>query len=224
MRLSRRPTEGRPVGSIRRSGRPAALPANPPAPARSSPPATTHPSSRPPRENRRSLLPPPLPPRAGWAFPHPHPERLWPEETPSLHPPPHRRGGRETCPRPFRPRPHPPPAPGGRIPLPPAHCPPETPRAPHLTAPGISAALPSRPGPPFRPAPAGETALPAACPLIGAARFHARPGRPAVGGNLPAAVLPDRPFCPRPAARPRALPASGRPFLSPEGRLYSLAA
>ncbi len=127
--------------------------------------------------------------------------------------------------RPFRPRPHLPPTPGGRIPLPPAHCPKGAPRAPPLTASGILAALSSWLGLPFRPAPAGETALPAACPLIGAAGSRVPAGE--TGGRretLPTAVLPGRPFCPRPAARPRALPASGRPFLPPEGRLYSLAA
>ncbi len=213
MRLSRRPTEGRPVGSKRRLGRPAALLANPPAPAPSSLPATARPSSQPPRENHRSLLPPPLPPRAGYAFPRSRPERLGPERPPSLRPHPHRRGGRETCPPPF-PAPaassadflRPNPAPASPLPA----------RDPARSRPDRSrdSGRPPFPAGPSLPARSGRRDRPP-----GGSPAHRRgrlphPGRGDrwPGETLPTAVLPGRPFCPRPAARPRALPASGRPF------------
>ncbi len=202
------------VGSIRRLGRPRpSQPALSPrrAPPRQPPPAlspgrpgrATAPSSRRPSHRARvGLSPAPVQSASGRKRP------------PSLRPHPHRRGGRETCPPPFPAPAAPlPPTPGGRIPLPPTRCPKGVPRAPNLTASGIPAALPSRPSPPFRPAPAGETALPAARPPSGAAGSHVPAG--ATSGRretLPAAVLPGRPFCPRPAARPRSLPASNRPF------------
>ncbi len=201
------------VGSIRRLGRPAALPASPLAPARSSLPATARPSSQPPRESHRSLLPPPLLPRAGCAFPRSCPERLRSERPPSLRPPPHRRGGRGTCPRPFRPRPHLPPTPDSRIPLPPIRCPKGAPRAPNLTASGIPAALPSWPGPPFRPAPVERP--PSLRPARPSARPApaSRPGRPAAGGNLPDSHSARPPVLPAPYGPP-ARPSGLRPALS----------
>ncbi len=104
-------------------------------------------------------------------------------------------------------------------------CPPETSRAPCLTAPGIPAALPSRPGPLFQPAPAGETALPAARPPIGAVGFRV-PARETGGRGKPFR----RPFCPtarsacalRPARPPFQPP--GPPSRRQRGCLYPLAA
>ncbi len=194
------------VGSIRRSGRPA--PSQQTRPLQRVPPRQpplTRPAGRPGRTVAPSSRRPCRRAQVGLST-APVQSASRPEETPSLRPLSHRRsGGRpaRALSGPGRTLRRPPAA--ESLPLPPAHCPPETPRAPHLTAPGISAALPSRPGPPFRPAPAGETALPAACPLIGAARFHARPGRPAVGETFL------RPFCPT-ALSARALRPARVPF------------
>ncbi len=106
--------------------------------------------------------------------------------------------------------------------IPSARCPPETPRAPHLTATGISAPLPSRPGPPSGPLrperprslrPARLSARPASTPGRGDRRPEGNPsdGRFAWPPFLPAPCGP--PACPS-GLRPALSVARGTPLFS----------
>jgi hypothetical protein len=220
------------VGSIRRLGRPRpsqptrsprrAPPYRPP-PARPAgrPGRATAPSSR--RPCRRALV--------GLSR-APAQSASGRKRPPSLRPHPHRRGRRETCPPPF-PAPAAPSA-NSRRPNPALASLTLAMTFLRPAARKVLPALPTRPPQEFRPPslpgrdfPSGplrperprscfacaRNDIPAARPLIGAAGSHvlaeATSGR---RETLPTAVLPDRPFCPRPAARPRALRASGRPF------------
>ncbi len=173
------------------------------------------PPVQPAAQGEPPLPPPPLlPPRAGWAFP----------PLPSGAPragrgrPPfarhrHRRGGRETCPPPFQPRPplrRPPAAEPrscfayARNDIPSARCPPETPRAPHLTATGISA--PSLPGRAPLPARSGRRDR-----SLRPARLSARPASTPGRGDRRSGETFLRPFCPT-ALSARALRPARVPF------------
>ncbi len=89
--------------------------------------------------------------------------------------------------------------------IPSARCPPETPRAPHLTATGISAPLPSRPGPPSGPL------RPERPRSLRPARLSARPASTPGRGDRRSGETFPRPFCPT-ALSARALRPARVPF------------